>query len=187
MASDPRLNSGNKTDLRIYRTGPLFDHSFGFDVLHKELFRPFVPALIRNRYLGPWRHQYYQANGISDIQDNRDTYKVNLDVQQFRHDEISVKMVGNHIVVEGKHKERQDEHGYISRQFQRRYKLPEGIVVDAVESKLSSDGVLSIEAPKKTIVSPSKDHVIQITHTNVPTVTSVPGAAMEEHCAQMTD
>lgn len=75
--------------------------------------------------------------------------QVNLDVQQFKPEEINVKVVDDYLVVEGKHEEKQDKHGYISRQFTRRYKLPENVNLEAIQSSLSSDGILSIAAPKK--------------------------------------
>lgn len=79
----------------------------------------------------------------------KDQFQVNLDVQQFAPNEISVKTTGdNTIVVEGKHEERPDEHGYVSRHFVRRYVLPEGHDVNQAVSNLSSDGVLTITAPK---------------------------------------
>lgn len=74
---------------------------------------------------------------------------MNLDVQQFKPEEVTVKVVNNYLVVEAKHEERGDEHGYISRHFVRRYKLPEDIDLDAITSTLSSDGVLQLMAPKK--------------------------------------
>lgn len=54
----------------------------------------------------------------------------------------------NTIEIEGKHEEKQDEHGYISRHFVRRYVLPKGHDINQVQSNLSSDGVLTITAPK---------------------------------------
>ncbi len=75
--------------------------------------------------------------------------QVSLDVQQFKPEEINVKVVDDHVVVEGKHEERQDKHGFISRQFTRRYLLPPNVNIEAVKSSLSSDGILSISAPKK--------------------------------------
>lgn len=75
--------------------------------------------------------------------------QVILDVQQFSPDEITVKTVDNYVIVEAKHEERQDEHGYISRHFVRRYVLPSSHDLDNVTSTLSSDGVLTITAPKK--------------------------------------
>ncbi|KAJ9586551.1 hypothetical protein L9F63_028407, partial [Diploptera punctata] len=67
---------------------------------------------------------------------------VNLDVHQFKPDELTVKMVDDFVVAESKHEEMQDEHGYISRQFQCRYKLPSDMDPGSVLSQLSSDGVL---------------------------------------------
>jgi len=54
--------------------------------------------------------------------------------------------------VEAKHEEKSDDgiSRYISRQFVRKYTLPEGCIPDKVTSNLSSDGVLVINAPKKT-------------------------------------
>lgn len=70
-------------------------------------------------------------------------------MQQFAPEEITVKASNNSIVVEGKHEEKQDEHGFISRQFTRRYILPTGYDVADLVSTLSSDGVLTITAPKR--------------------------------------
>lgn len=72
------------------------------------------------------------------------------DVQHFAPNEISVKTVDNTIIVEAKHEERPDEHGFISRQFKRRYDLPKGFNAHDVVSNLSSDGVLTIKAPPAT-------------------------------------
>jgi len=75
--------------------------------------------------------------------------QVTLDVQQFAPNEVTVKVVGQTVVVEGRHEEKQDEHGSISRQFVRKYQLPQDIQMDQVTSTLSSDGVLTVTAPKK--------------------------------------
>jgi HSP20 family molecular chaperone IbpA len=77
----------------------------------------------------------------------KDGFQVSMDVQQFAPNEISVKTVDNTIVVEAKHEERQDEHGYISREFKRRYALPQGFNIKDVVTQLSSDGILTIKAP----------------------------------------
>lgn len=80
---------------------------------------------------------------------DKDKFQANVDVQQFKPEEITVKLEGdNTVTVEGKHEEKQDEHGFISRHFIRRYKVPVGCDVQKLKSKLSSDGVLQISAPK---------------------------------------
>ncbi|CAH0391833.1 unnamed protein product [Bemisia tabaci] len=60
-----------------------------------------------------------------------------------------VKTSNGAIVVEGKHEEKQDEHGFVSRQFTRRYVLPKDVEIENITSSLSSDGVLTISVPKK--------------------------------------
>ena len=69
-------------------------------------------------------------------------------MQQFSPSEITVKTVGDSVLIEGKHEEKPDEHGFISRQFQRRYLLPDGVRPEDVQSSLSSDGVLTVSAAK---------------------------------------
>ncbi|XP_050685348.1 protein lethal(2)essential for life-like [Leptidea sinapis] len=116
------------------------------------------------KYLGPWlKLSTLQPDIGSTIKSDKDKFQINLDVQHFSPEEISVKTVDNYIVVEGKHEEKKDEHGYVSRQFKRRYQIPDGCKPETVESKLSSDGVLTILMPK---VSEGKDErVVPITHT----------------------
>lgn len=77
-----------------------------------------------------------------------DKFQVSVDVQQFAPSEITVKTSGDSVVVEGKHEERPDQHGYVSRHFVRRYVLPKGHDINQVASNLSSDGVLTIVAPR---------------------------------------
>lgn len=97
---------------------------------------------------------------------------MSLDVQQFKPDEITVKVVDKFIVIEGKHEEQQDEHGFISRQFTRKYFIPEQCDIDAVKSSLSSDGVLSITCPRKQIELTGNEKVVPIEHTGKPAIVS---------------
>ncbi|KAH8302780.1 hypothetical protein KR044_010736 [Drosophila immigrans] len=92
----------------------------------------------------------------------KDGFQVCMDVTQFTPNELSVKVVDNHIVIEGKHEEREDDHGYISRHFVRRYSLPKGYEADKVMSSLSSDGVLTVNVPKPQPIEKSKERVVQI-------------------------
>lgn len=91
-------------------------------------------------------------------------FKVILDVQQFTPEEITVKASNNSVIVEGKHEEKPDEHGFISRQFTRRYILPTGYDIADVISSLSSDGVLTITAPKRPPPN-AGERIVPITKT----------------------
>ncbi|XP_026320442.1 protein lethal(2)essential for life-like isoform X1 [Hyposmocoma kahamanoa] len=136
-------------------------------------------SLLRNTYYRPWRTNLGRQESSSTVNLTKDKFEiltseileradalrrtmrerfqqrmermkqVILDVQQFAPEEISVKASNNCVVVEGKHEEKQDEHGFISRQFTRRYILPGGYDVADVVSTLSSDGVLTVSAPKR--------------------------------------
>jgi hypothetical protein len=73
-------------------------------------------------------------------------------------------------IATGKHEEQKDEHGTISRQFVRKYMIPEQCNIDEVSSSLSSDGVLSIVAPRKEQAPPRNEKSIKIEHTGKPAV-----------------
>lgn len=120
----------------------LLDQNFGLAITPEDLLvAPTSP-------IAPRLRPFWPRDG-SSIKVEKDKWQINVDVQHFSPDEITVKVADGTIVVEGKHEEKQDEHGLISRQFTRRFKLPDGINADAVESRLSSDGVLIVLAPKK--------------------------------------
>ncbi|CAG9833596.1 unnamed protein product [Diabrotica balteata] len=95
-------------------------------------------------------------------------FHANFDVQHFKPDEITVKVNGDRsITIEAEHEEKQDDHGAIYRHFVRKYKLPDNCDIEKVDSKLSSDGVLSITAP--TIGQKSSSHrTIPIIQTGKP-------------------
>ncbi|XP_032528705.1 protein lethal(2)essential for life-like [Danaus plexippus] len=143
----------------------LMDQHFGLGLTPDDFLTIVVPQMNRN-YCRPWRNlaAANQDTG-STIKEEKDKFQVNLDVQHFAPEEISVKTADGFLIVEAKHEERQDEHGFISRSFTRRYPLPEGILDDSVVSKLSSDGVLSITAPLKPPPKASSERVVPIVQT----------------------
>jgi len=137
----------------------MYNQHFGLGLLDDDLFTQpkfhhnyICPLLMRPRHHRLRRSGPAAQNGLSLIQNDKNNFKMNLDVQQFKPDEVSVKVVGGYVVVDGKHEERSDEHGYISRQFTRRYKLPDNVDPATITSTLSSDGVLSVGAPKKVTI-----------------------------------
>ena len=135
------------------RPSRLLDQHFGMGLRRDDLLSSLsaVPSssLFRNSYFRPWRTNLARQESSSTINLTKDKFEVILDVQQFTPEEITVKAVNNSVTVEGKHEEKQDEHGFISRQFTRRYVLPSGYELSDLVSTLSSDGVLTITAPKR--------------------------------------
>ncbi|XP_026317079.1 protein lethal(2)essential for life-like [Hyposmocoma kahamanoa] len=149
-----------------YRPRRLQDQHFGLVLTPDDFLTAAAGPLLSREYYRPWRHLAAAARDLgSSIKADADKYQINLDVQQFAPEEISVKTADGYIVVEGKHEEKKDEHGYISRQFTRRYALPEGITPESVESKLSSDGVLTISAPRKVPDAVKGERTVPISQT----------------------
>uniref|UniRef100_A0A8D2Q783 Alpha-crystallin B chain n=1 Tax=Varanus komodoensis TaxID=61221 RepID=A0A8D2Q783_VARKO len=80
---------------------------------------------------------------------DKDKFSVNVDVKHFSPEELKVKVLGDVIEVHGKHEERQDEHGFIAREFSRKYRIPADVDPLSITSSLSSDGVLTVNGPRK--------------------------------------
>lgn len=138
----------------LTRPSRIFNQRFGLDLDAEDLLAPITQDIRSLRlspagYYRPWLSTAAQQDAGSTVSVDKDKFQINLDVQQFSPNEITVKVAGdNQIVVEGKHEEKPDEHGFISRHFVRKYFLPKGHDINQVSSNLSSDGVLTITAPK---------------------------------------
>ncbi|CAH1365058.1 hypothetical protein MTP99_001361 [Tenebrio molitor] len=162
------------------RPSRLLDQHFGLGLRRDDLLSTYssLPrgSLFRN-YVRPWRATstaLQRQDSGSTIQQDKEKFQVILDVQQFAPNEITVKTSGNSIIVEGKHEEKQDEHGFISRHFVRRYLLPQEHDINDVVSTLSSDGILTVTAPKKSLKPPSGERVVPITQTGPAKATVAP-------------
>lgn len=125
-----------------------------------EVFRP-INAPVLYRKMRPYDLESEDDTAV--IQD-KEKFQVKLDVRNFAPEEIKVKTVGNFIQIEAKHEEKEDDKGYISRQFVRRFLLPKGHELKEVVSKLSSDGILTVTAPRKMKQLEEPERVIPITH-----------------------
>ncbi|GBN68773.1 Alpha-crystallin A chain [Araneus ventricosus] len=69
-----------------------------------------------------------QANiadsGKSEAKNDKDIFQIDLNVSQFKPEELDLKVCDKYVVIHGKHDEKSDEHGFVSREFTRRYMLP---------------------------------------------------------------
>lgn len=133
-------------------------------------------------YYRPWNNLLAsnEGRGMSIVQADKDKFQVFLDVQQFNPKEINVKVVDSYVVVEAKHEEKEDEHGWISREFIRKYMIPEQCDIDQVTSTLSSDGILSISAPRKEKAVTQNERSITIEQTGQPALKETPKESKEE-------
>lgn len=107
----------------------------------------------------------------------KDRYVIYLDVKHFSPDELSVSVSDEFVTIHARHQDRQvrasagsctfhpdytrstclmrlcpqDDHGFVSREFLRKYKLPAGVTTADVTSSLSIDGVLTITVPRSPL------------------------------------
>uniref|UniRef100_A0A3B5MUR2 Alpha-crystallin A chain n=1 Tax=Xiphophorus couchianus TaxID=32473 RepID=A0A3B5MUR2_9TELE len=124
----------------IYPTR-LFDQFFGEGMFDYDLF-PFAASTISPYY----RHSLFRNlldssnSGISEVN--------SVKTVTVRSDKDNVKVTDDYLEIQGKHGERQDDHGYISREFHRRYRLPTSVDQSAITCALSTDGLLTLTGPK---------------------------------------
>lgn len=101
----------------------------------------------------------------NSVLDQKDKYEVILNVKDFTPDEIQIKTTDGLLIIEAKHDEKKDDFGYISRHFIRKYRLPEDCIIEEVQSILSSQGVLVVTAPRKTVIK--QDTIIPVSHVDM--------------------
>ncbi|XP_078264957.1 alpha-crystallin A chain [Rhinoraja longicauda] len=87
-------------------------------------------------------------SGISEVHSDKDCFTINLNVKHFSPEELTVKIVDDFVNIHGKHLERQEDHGWVSREFHRSYRLPRSLDPSAFTCSLSSDGFLSLCCPR---------------------------------------
>merc|ERR1712165_306413 len=84
------------------------------------------------------------------LQEEKDKMEVTLDTSGYKPDELKVEIKGGELCVEGKHEERtQSGEVMVSRQFSRRFGLPQNVKKEDIVSNLSQDGVMVVTMPKE--------------------------------------
>ncbi|XP_022909799.1 protein lethal(2)essential for life-like [Onthophagus taurus] len=111
----------------------------------EELLQPFMVEINKSHKRFPLDYKEQPES----ITHNDEKFEVKLDVQNFSPEDITVKTAGeNAIQVEAKHEKKEDS-GFITRHFVRKFVIPRGHELKNVVSTLSSDGILTITAPRK--------------------------------------
>jgi len=105
-----------------------------------------------------------EQNGISRVQYDDDTYKILVNVDKYKPEELVIKTVDNTVLVEAKHEEKtSDGRSYATQSFNQSFTLPRGVNPESVSSSLSKDGVLTISAPlPKALKSTSSERLVPI-------------------------
>jgi len=77
-------------------------------------------------------------------------FEAKLDCHQFQPTDLSVRFNDHFLTVEAKHEEKEDTHGFVTRHFIRRYRIPKGTKSDDVQCELDNNGILHIAIVKPT-------------------------------------
>lgn len=89
-----------------------------------------------------------EQNGVSRVQYDDDTYKILVNVENYKPEELVIKTIDNTVHVEATHQEKtSDGRSYSTKSFNQSFTLPRGVNPDLVSSALSKEGVLTISAP----------------------------------------
>jgi HSP20 family molecular chaperone IbpA len=104
---------------------------------------PEIPSL-KNTEEDFIMQQVAQPRLVIPKAEDKNGFEVKLDAMT--PEELSVKMTDNFVVIEGKNEEKEDEHGFVSRHFVRKYKIPYDVKSENITCNL--DGVLLLSAPR---------------------------------------
>ncbi|XGW12980.1 hypothetical protein V3C99_013547 [Haemonchus contortus] len=116
-----------------------------------------------NRFKGGikpyWREADHSVMHVGEevhpvINDDK-KFAITLDVSHFRPEELNVHLDGRELIVEGKHS-RRDGASSMEKSFVRKWTIPSDVSLDAIHSRLSAKGHLSVEAPKEVAQIPQK-------------------------------
>jgi len=89
-----------------------------------------------------------EEGAIARIEYDEDTYRILINVAQYRPEELVVKTASNTIHVTASHQEKGlDGRKLSTKSFSQSFSLPHGVNPDSVTSVLSRNGVLTISAP----------------------------------------
>ncbi|XP_065056276.1 uncharacterized protein LOC135684580 [Rhopilema esculentum] len=92
------------------------------------------------------------------LQEDETNFKLTFHVSDYKPDEISVRLKGNELVVDGEQKSESkdvEDSFFHHRKFSRRILLPKRVKLESLQSKLTKDGKLVIEAEKMAAMEPT--------------------------------
>lgn len=114
------------------------------------------------------RSSFFPAvnDGISKIQCDDESYKILINVKDFKPEELVIKTVGNTVHFEAKHEEKTaDGLSSSSRNISQSFTLPRGVDPESVSSSMSKEGILTISAPLPAALKAlNAERVVQIKH-----------------------
>lgn len=134
------------------------------DPFFSNVFRTFGPASIEQQMKNAidqmnriaarafdWPAEGHGENAeVVQAKIDKDGLSIKMNVSHYEPDELSVKVVGDRLVISGKHEKKSDEYSFVSREFTREFLIPEEIDAETLGSRLTEDGHLIISARTKS-------------------------------------
>jgi HSP20 family molecular chaperone IbpA len=98
----------------------------------------------------PFRRLLPRSIPIQGVIQRGDVYRVNVDVDGFKPEEINISVKENTLVIGAKMERKSEDGSKFQQEFTREMALPEEVDLTTLKSFLGNDGVLSIEASYKS-------------------------------------
>ncbi|KAL8616820.1 hypothetical protein ACOMHN_017857 [Nucella lapillus] len=92
---------------------------------------------------------YGQSADIVEASFGKEGLNLEMNLSHFAPDDIAVKFSGNRLVISGKHSSKPDEHGFVAREFTRKFLIPEEIDSESLSCRLTDEGHLVVTAKVK--------------------------------------
>ncbi|XP_055338676.1 heat shock protein 30D-like [Paramacrobiotus metropolitanus] len=97
-------------------------------------------------------------------ENGRKLARFHFDVGGFKPEDVSIKTADNKVIITAKHEDKGEDHHAI-REFRRMVQIPQGMQFEQMKSRLTPNGVLTIEAPfNPPAIQQNQHHEIPITH-----------------------
>ena len=98
----------------------------------------------------PFRRLTPQSIPIQGVVQRGDVYRLNVSMDGFKPEEITISLKENTLTVEGKTNRKMDDGSRFQQECTREMTLPDDVDVTSLKSFLGADGILSIEADFKS-------------------------------------
>jgi HSP20 family molecular chaperone IbpA len=104
----------------------------------------------------PFRRLAPRSIPIQGVIQHGDVYRLNVDVDGFKPEEINVSLKENILVIKAKMERKTEDGSKFQQEFTREMTLPDNVDITSLKSFLGNDGVLNIEASYKPDAKPKE-------------------------------
>ncbi|RUS73315.1 hypothetical protein EGW08_018926 [Elysia chlorotica] len=94
--------------------------------------------------------------GDSQVENTDKEFRIRLDLSCYKPEEVKITTNSHRVTVHAKHEERRDNHGFVSREMTRTYKLPNDVDVHSASSTMNNNGTLTIKLSKTALEAPKE-------------------------------